>query len=398
MTLLSIHAQFRDEVIRNYEERRSKPDSGALCDEDIELLKNWRWYPNITEDRGGDLTGQGWDDLKFLALNYQSAYPRLLENIYSPPKFRFRYTTSDRTNASLKGFLEGLFGDHAYDHISAPAPLEKDMLLKPYEECAFWKKNQAKNKDDDDSEANKFEEGPQYQKMIDDVSKRLGFKLTLSKKQVKLIYDMCRYDQAWSLDRPSAWCTAFTKSQIQVLEYAQDLKYYRETGYGNTELNANVACETVKDLLRSLDSKDNPVVSAYFAHSSTIQLFLTALDTYRDAEPLRADNFAEQSRRKWRVSEISPFAANVAAIKYDCPNDNERTKVMFFLNQRPMAFPYCNVGLCNWSDVKRMYQRFDGADCANTFCRSKGSKIKHHEKATVGALTLAALGVIGQYF
>lgn len=190
---------------------------------------------------------------------------------------------------------------------------------------------------------------------------------------------------------------AFTKSQIQVLEYAQDLKYYRESGYGNAELNTNVACETVKDMLHSLDSKDNPVVSAYFAHASTIQLFLTALDTYRDAVPLRADNFAEMSRRKWRVSEISPFAANVAAIKYDCPNDSERTKVMFFLNQRPMAFPYCNVGLCNWSEVKRMYQRFDGADCASTFCRtSKASK--HGNKATtLGALTLAALGVIGQY-
>lgn len=149
-------------------------------------------------------------------------------------------------------------------------------------------------------------------------------------------------------------------------------------------------------MLHQLESKENPVVSAYFAHSSTVQLLLTALDAFHDTVPLRAENFAQQARRKWRVSEISPFAANVAAIKYDCPNDNERTKVMFFLNQKPMDFAFCNVGLCNWSDVKRMYSRFDGVDCAKTFCKENGA-----DKAgpvSVGALVVAALGVIGQYF
>lgn len=188
---------------------------------------------------------------------------------------------------------------------------------------------------------------------------------------------------------------AFTKSQIQILEYAEDLKYYSETGYGNPDVNANVACETVKDMLRNLDSKENPVVSAYFAHSSTIQLMLTALDAVHDAIPLRADNFAQMSRRKWRISEISPFAANLAAIKYDCPNDNERTKVMFFLNQKPMDFPYCNVGLCNWSDIKRIYQRFDGADCPKTFCKPNDATLS---SMSWGALAVATLGVIGQYF
>lgn len=81
------------------------------------------------------------------------------------------------------------------------------MIAQPYEMCPAWVRNSEQNKDDEDSELNKFEEGQLYQKMIDDVSQRLGFKTTMKKKQLKLIYDMCRYDQAWSLDRPSAWCT-----------------------------------------------------------------------------------------------------------------------------------------------------------------------------------------------
>lgn len=158
-----------------------------------------------------------------------------------------------------------------------------------------------------------------------------------------------------------------------MIEYAQDLKYYRETAYGNAALNANVGCESVKDMLRQLDNADNPVVTAYVAHSSTVQLFLTALDTFRDAMPLRADNYDQMAGRKYRISQISPFAANVAAIKYDCPNDeDDRTKVMFLLNQKPMELPFCNVGVCSWLEVKRMLSHFDGANCERFFCPATG--------------------------
>lgn len=111
-------------------ERRTKPDVGPLCDEDLELLRYWKFDGNITDDKANILTTQGWEDIKFLAIHFQSAFPNLLENIYSPPKYQFKYTTSDRTNDSLKAFLEGLFGDHAYDHIVTPQPLKDDLLLQ----------------------------------------------------------------------------------------------------------------------------------------------------------------------------------------------------------------------------------------------------------------------------
>lgn len=148
-------------------------------------------------------------------------------------------------------------------------------------------------------------------------------------------------------------------------------------------------------MIRFLESKDLPKVSAYFAHTASIQLLLTALGAVKDVTPLRADNYPQMSRRKWRSSEITPFAANLAAIKYDCPNDNDRTKVMFFLNQKPMDFSFCNVGLCNWSDIKRLYTRFDGADCSKTFCQDSGASRKEHIGAA--AVLVTVLGLIGQY-
>lgn len=111
-------------------ERRTKPDIGPLCDEDLELLRYWKFDANITDDKANVLTRQGWEDLKYLAIHFQSAFPNLLENIYSSQKYQFKYTISDRTNDSLKAFLEGLFGDHAYDHIVTPLPVKEDLLLK----------------------------------------------------------------------------------------------------------------------------------------------------------------------------------------------------------------------------------------------------------------------------
>lgn len=156
------------------------------------------------------------------------------------------------------------------------------------------------------------------------------------------------------------------------MEYAVDLKDYYEEGYG-FNMNARIPCLAVQDLLKNLESKNQPQVTAYFTHSSMIHLMLTALGAVVDREALRADNYPQMNRRKFRTSELSPFAANLAVIKYDCPNDNERNKIMFFLNQKPLDFDWCNVGLCNWSDVRHKLAKFESVDCAQTYCDSTGN-------------------------
>lgn len=108
---------------------------------------------------------------------------------------------------------------------------------------------------------------------------------------------------------------AFTPSQVKVLEYHEDLKYYYQNSYG-TGLNTRLACSLVVDMLNHLESQAMPKVAAYFTHSETIQLLLTALGAAKDNDALRADNYQQLMRRKWRSSEVSPFASNLAVIKY----------------------------------------------------------------------------------
>lgn len=46
-------------------------------------------------------------------------------------------------------------------------------------------------------EYEKFMEKPEYQQMVRDVFRRLGFRYTLNASIINDIYDLCRYEKAW---------------------------------------------------------------------------------------------------------------------------------------------------------------------------------------------------------
>ncbi|XP_059613076.1 multiple inositol polyphosphate phosphatase 1-like [Phlebotomus argentipes] len=378
----------RDQIIENYEKRRSKPDTGALCDADYQTIKNWRWDSNLTGNFDNYLTVQGWNDLKLLAQHYQRIFPNLLPNIYTQDKYLFRHTNIQRTEASFRAFVEGLFGPDAYQHVSL-APDDNNVLLRPYDHCPAWE-TQGDAIDEPNSEVNKFIASQLFQDTLSQVSQRLGFKFQLPADQVEQIWDMCRYEQAWFLQRVSAWCTAFTKSHVDVFEYKEDLKYYYKSGYGSS-LNSQITCGLVSDMVRHLESDSQPQAVAYFAHDSAIQLFMTALGANKDRDSLRADNYLQNERRTWRTSDIAPFGANLVAVKYDCPESNERQKVMFFLNEKPVSLDWCRVGLCEWRDVQQMYSQYTSADCSKTFC---GGGSGNAIKVSFGLFTLLQVIII----
>lgn len=119
-------------------------------------------------------------------------------------------------------------------------------------------------------------------------------------------------------------------------------------------------------MLKHLETEDAPQVIVSFGHAAGIQLFLTALKVINMFEPLTGDNYASETHRKYRISQLSPFVANVAAVKYDCPNEDR--KVIFYLNEKPIEFSWCQNGACSWSQVQRMYKQYTWSDCRQTFC------------------------------
>uniref|UniRef100_T1GEJ6 Multiple inositol polyphosphate phosphatase 1 n=1 Tax=Megaselia scalaris TaxID=36166 RepID=T1GEJ6_MEGSC len=108
--------EVRDEIVANYKVRRSQPTSGGLCSDDLNQLQNWKWNNSITPDHAEALTFQGYEDMFYMAKNYQNIFP----NIYS-------------TSTMLKIMYSG-----SESYVKDQKVVGNDTLLKPYEYCPLW--------------------------------------------------------------------------------------------------------------------------------------------------------------------------------------------------------------------------------------------------------------------
>lgn len=64
---------------------------------------------------------------------------------------------------------------------------------------------------------------------------------------MNLIYQICRLEKALNINEISAWCAAFTKEDLEVFEYMDDLYYGYSTEPGHST-NAKLGCLLMKDL------------------------------------------------------------------------------------------------------------------------------------------------------
>lgn len=101
-----------------------------MCEGDLQALKHWSWNQNLTEQYKNDLTYQGWEDMKGIAIRYKRIFPEIFDGVYDSDKYIFRHTDSQRTQASFRAFVEGLFGQDAHLRISPIPPSKNDTLLE----------------------------------------------------------------------------------------------------------------------------------------------------------------------------------------------------------------------------------------------------------------------------
>lgn len=67
-------------------------------------------------------------------------------------------------------------------------------------------------------------------------------------ESILTMYNMCRYEKAWTVTKLSPWCAVFSKEELRVLEYREDLYYYYKAGYGR-EINAQLGCTLLQDMM-----------------------------------------------------------------------------------------------------------------------------------------------------
>lgn len=149
---------------------------------------------------------------------------------------------------------------------------------------------------------------------------------------------------------------------MKLFEYAADIEDFYLTGSA-TALNQRLSCDLVQDMYQKLES--GPTATAYFTHSTTVNLFLTGLGYAHMDTPLRADNYEQMADRIFLTSKNVPLASNVAAVRYECSSG---TKVQFILNERPLQLDWCTNGLCDWEAVKTRFAHINQQYCPTYFC------------------------------
>lgn len=380
----------RDQIIRNHEENRE----GRLCAKDLQLLKNWTYVLSPAyEDK---LSTQGKDDLRLLGQRIRTQYNSIFDS-YSSEKFSFYNDGTPRTAESAQAFIDGFFGiDH--DH---PRIYENSSLLKSPDSCQAWV-TQVKNNTSNQREYQLFRESQYIQKLISDVNRRLGFRNNLTLDIIELMYDMCRYGKAWYIASRPPFCTVFSKNNLQVLEYMEDLKYYYDYSNGN-DLNKRLACPLVSDMFSRFrdiaegrnKSGAKPVGVFYVSHSGLHVPSLAFLNIRLDSNQLLHDNYEAMLRREFMTSQIDPFSANLMAVFYKCVQDEEN-RVMFYLNEFPIRHPDCEGALCSWKTLYNKYKaNAEPNSCNFDFCTTGHA---NRLASSVSWLSTMAGVILGTYF
>ncbi|EGG21844.1 hypothetical protein DFA_01730 [Cavenderia fasciculata] len=275
---------------------------------------------------------------------------------YSPNTYNTSCTVVSRTCISANSFLYGAFegtgglGSSNYQPtFTWTASANEDYLLRFFDTCQTYK-DLPVNTQKDQFQANVFPN------ISTKVAERLGLQdvFDISPSGIATIFSMCAYEI--SIDNiTNQWCSLFDPSDIEAWEYSQDLSNYWRKSYG-IPINYQISSLLLQDMVQYFDQ---------FGHAETIIPFVSLLGLYKDDYQITANLSQEQIQsRLFRTSVISPYAANVALLFYDCGDNNYKLRVDH--NEIATLIPGCDDIYCDYTIFKQVF-----SDALTTFSWDK---------------------------
>ncbi|NXE14339.1 MINP1 phosphatase, partial [Lophotis ruficrista] len=241
-----------------------------------------------------------------------------------------------------------------------------DSLMRFFDHCAKFVALVEEN-DAAMCQVDAFKEGPEMREVLEKVASALCLPVEeLNADLVQVAFLTCSYELAIK-NVTSPWCSLFSEEDAKVLEYLNDLKQYWKRGYGY-DINSRSSCILFQDIFQHLDkaveeSKSSKPISSplivQVGHAETLQPLLALMGFFKDAEPLKANNYVRQTRRKFRSGRIVPYAANLVFVLYHCDQvktSEEEYQVQMLLNEKPMAFHHSNETISTYADLKDYYK------------------------------------------
>jgi multiple inositol-polyphosphate phosphatase/2,3-bisphosphoglycerate 3-phosphatase len=280
---------------------------------------------------------------------------------------------------------------------SESADLDNTLLF--FDNCPKYIKEVDKNKNVSQLEPQKFKKSNLTQ-IANQLSRDFGVYpiWNLTSDEVIEMYVACAFDVA-VLNREDMWCSIFNYEQFKAFEYYQDLKEFWTQGYGY-DINWKMSYKLLSEMIEIMDGilSYNPDFNGQraklrFAHAETVVPFVSLLGFFKDDYVWKADSPAHLiEERKWRSSKISPFAANVALVLYNC-TDGPKVKVLH--NEVELQIPGCDL-YCPFEKFKSIYTQYLEQDfeslCEVNVCKGDNCQLKsvevvphtHTAKETLG--------------
>eukprot|EP00096_Caligus_rogercresseyi_P004322 TRINITY_DN1854_c0_g1_i1.p1 TRINITY_DN1854_c0_g1~~TRINITY_DN1854_c0_g1_i1.p1 ORF type:complete len:424 (-),score=18.31 TRINITY_DN1854_c0_g1_i1:73-1344(-) len=296
-------------------------------------------------------------EMRELGSRFKTRFPELFSHAYDPKLYKFFSTQTQRTLRSMNFFTAGLFND------SSRIPKNDTSLhnvLRFYKYCPKWK-NSYKSIMEDHKKL--FEASPLFQKrVLESFSRRHGLNKHIDPEGISILYDVCRFGQAWnphSLFKP--WCTLFSSEEMSILEFREDLLDYWEDGT-QLEVNYRPACVLLSHALDTL-TQGTHKACINFSHSRAIRKLEVLLGLLDDKVPFSQGVYAQfKDNRKWRGSFAYPFGANLGFVLRQCGAKSR--SVGLFLNENLIEIPGC--GGSDWCDFELfidIMRSFNNKDC-----------------------------------
>eukprot|EP01116_Phalansterium_solitarium_P023621 TRINITY_DN8382_c0_g1_i2.p1 TRINITY_DN8382_c0_g1~~TRINITY_DN8382_c0_g1_i2.p1 ORF type:complete len:410 (+),score=52.49 TRINITY_DN8382_c0_g1_i2:795-2024(+) len=318
----------------------------SIPNQEFAWMSNWTNKYTPLQSGLLDVFGE-WEHYN-LSKRFVQDFPGLLNDTYSPLKYLFQTTQVSRAARSGNAFGFGFNEGRGPLGVSGYAPIYEysdsaanDLSLRFFDNCPAFT-NQVLNNSTYSMDSNIY-----YQNGIGAtvarVAARLGLNATspwlLGSADAAALYTACVFDVVVGNDE-TLFCSLFSPADFDFFETSADLQDYYIRGWG-VPLSYQIAAPLLIDVFKTMDAilvaKPVSQVKAKFrfAHAETILPLLALLGLYNDPEPLHW-NSPNLTSRLWRGSVLSPFAANVAFVLYNC-SGSYRVKLMH--NENEMYFP-----------------------------------------------------------
>lgn len=312
---------------------------------ELNFLDSWK-APEIEEESLLTRTGRLEASHLGVQMSYRYQNLKLPKNVWT--------STAERTVISAKSFVRGI--EEEEDQIKVVEIYEGSESgadsLTPYKACPAYSGSIGS---DQSSEYVKKFTKPIIARLH---AQAPGFNWTSA--DVVGMFQWCGYDTVVRGSSPFCSENLFRPDEWLQFEYAQDLMYHFNSGYG-AEYSGAVGYPWVNSTMNLLtaDRKEGDEdIYVSFTHRELPPMVLVALGLYNNSAltgandinatmPLDRVNYG----RQWRSSRILPFLGNIAIERMDCSDaygyqnngtDNEYYRVL--VNRVPLTLPDCYDG------------------------------------------------------